>query len=73
MTQKEILQIIKLCKKNGVQKFELGEIKLEFTIDAVSPRSKPTRTDVKDESLEPKYTDMDVLMWSVPSLNEEAG
>jgi hypothetical protein len=69
MDQKDILKFIKLCKKYGIKTFELNGLKLDFLHEAVTPNVKGDGTSAitsQDETLPPRYTDEQIIHWSVP-------
>lgn len=77
MDLKALSKLIKLAQKSGLKRLKLGETEIEFNqnYEAPTPRTRKKSTipftDPKP-AVEQNYTDMDILMWSVPGIDQEA-
>lgn len=65
MSPKELAEYIKVCKRYGVQTFEIGNVKV-----SLDPYHKPSKRksaqvdDNKPPVTEREYSEEDVLLWS---------
>lgn len=61
-TLKELEQVIKLCRKTGVQSITVDGVQLQLG-EAPSKPSTATNTDSSKDA-EPQYSDNDYMFWS---------
>lgn len=61
MSPKEVLEFIKVCKKNGVTDLEVDGLKLKLIPDFIPAEKLSPEPSQKPE---PTLTDEDILLWS---------
>jgi hypothetical protein len=69
---KNIKNLIKLMKKEGVLFLKLPEIELTLAPQAISNQTRKKVTE-EDSVSTPQYTPEEIMMWSVPGLQPTEG
>lgn len=69
MNLKEIRELVKFAKKQGILKLKLPDLEIELDPQGLAPRRTRTKKSDKDLQDKPQYSDMDALLWSVPDLD----
>ncbi len=65
MTPKELEQFIKVARRQGVLKLQIGDVSFELT-DVQAPKQavKKSEAEAKDTPEQPWYSDEQMLFWS---------
>jgi hypothetical protein len=64
-SHEDLLKLIKICRKNGIDSIEIGQLKLSFKGEAPVSYYKKTKGKGTSDETAPVYTDEQVLNWSV--------
>lgn len=60
--QKQLKQVISLCKKENVKSIKFDGIEIEF--NSYAPKTRRKKANLEDPKVENEFSEEDVLFWS---------
>lgn len=66
MDKKQLKEIIKMMRTNGVIELKFEGIELKLSPESIFPKDKfePDQTSLKDIKTKRQYTDLEMMLWS---------